>query len=379
MLLGRTARSRNWLAEAFSKVRAPYNSLSAPETCTGLTPTMNQILACVSCLLFLVAGSWGQSPSTTMAIGAGGTFALPIYTRWFDDYQKLHPNLQLHYLAVGSGEGIRQVTTGAVDFGGSDLPMTDREMVASRVKVSHFPTVLGAVVPVYNLPGLEKPLNLTPQTLAGIFLGTIRKWNHPAIAAINSGVTLPSNEIVVVHRIEPSGTTYVWTDYLSKANLKWRIQVGKGAEVRWRTGMAARGNGGVVDAVKSTTYSIGYCELTYALQNGVSYGLVQNAAGKFIRANSKSMTAAAAGAAFRMPDDFRVSITNAAGIDAYPISTFTWLLVPTRIEGDKKPILKDLLRWMLTSGQDSSIESLGYARLPGGIVQKELDALEQIE
>jgi phosphate transport system substrate-binding protein len=314
-----------------------------------------------------------------MVIGAGGTFALPIYTRWLEDYQKLHPNLQLHYLAVGSGEGIRQVTTGAIDFGGSDLPMTDREMAASKVNVSHFPIVLGAVVPAYNVPGPEKPLNFTPQVLAGIFLGSIVKWNHPAIAAVNSGVTLPSNEIVVVHRVEPSGTTYVWTDYLSKANLKWRTQVGKGAEVRWRTGMAARGNGGVVDAVKSTTYSIGYCELTYALQNAVSYGLVQNAAGKFIRADPKSVTAAAAGVTFRIPGDFRVSITNAPGIDAYPISTFTWLLLPTKIEGDKKPILRDLVYWMLTSGQNSQIESLGYARLPGEIVHQELDALEQIE
>lgn len=340
---------------------------------------MNRVLACLSCLFALVVGTWGQSPSTTVLIGAGGTFAMPVYTRWFEDYQKLHPNLQLHYLGVGSGEGIHQVTSGGVDFGGSDLPMTDREMAAGKVKVLQFPTVLGAVVPVYNLPGLEKPLNFTPEVLAGIFLGTIRQWNHPTIAAINSGVTLPSNEIAVVHRLDPSGTTYVWTDYLSKANLKWRIQVGNAAEVKWRTGIATRGNGGVIEAVKSTTYSIGYCELTYALQNSVSYGLVQNAAGKFIRADSKSVAAAAAGAASRIPNDFRASITNAAGIDAYPISTFTWLLLPTKIEGGKKPILKELLGWMLTTGQDSPIESLGYARVPGVIVQKELDALEQIE
>ncbi|MGO9405267.1 MAG: phosphate ABC transporter substrate-binding protein PstS [Terriglobales bacterium] len=340
---------------------------------------MNKILACMSGLLVLVVGTWGQSPSTTVLIGAGGTFALPVYTRWFDEYQKLYPNLQLHYLAVGSGEGVRKVTSGVVDFGGTDLPMTDQEMAASKVKVLHFPTVLGAVVPVYNLPGLEKPLNLTPRVLAGIFLGTILKWNHPAIAAINSDVTLPSNEIVVVHRMEPSGTTYVWTDYLSKVDLKWRTQVGRGAEVKWRTGIAARGNGGVVDAVQRNIYSIGYCELTYAVQNTVSYGLVQNAAGKFIRADSKSVTAAADRVAFRIPDDFRISITNAAGINAYPISTFTWLLVPAKIEGDKKPILKDLVHWMLTSGQDSQLESLGYAGLPDMIVQKELEALEKIE
>ena len=302
---------------------------------------------------------------------------MPVYTRWIDEYQKLHPNLQLRYLAVGSGEGIHQVTSGAVDFGGSDVPLTDEEVLASKVKVLSFPTCLGAVVPIYNLPDSEKPLNLSAQVLAGIFLGTIQKWDHPAIAAINPGVTLPSNEIVVVHRVEPSGTTYVWTDYLSKANLKWRTQVGKGVVVKWRTGVAARGNGGVAAAVKQTRYSIGYCELTYALQNALSYGLVQNAAGKFIRAGPKSV--AAAGDAFRSTDDLRVSITNSGGSDAYPISTFTWLLVPTKPEGDKKRILKDLLRWLLTTGQNSGLESLGYARLPGAIVQKELEALEQIE
>ncbi len=340
---------------------------------------MNKILAGITCLLALAVSTWGQSPGTTILIGAGSSFALPIYARWFDDYQRLHPNLQLRYLAIGSGEGIHQVTSGAVDFGGSDLPMTEGEMAAGKVMVLHFPTVLGAVVPIYNVPGLEKSLNLTPQVLAGIYLGTILKWNHPAIASINVGVMLPSNEIVVVHRVEPSGTTYVWTDYLSKANLKWRMQVGKGAEVKWRTGMAERGNGGVVEAVKRTRYSIGYCELSYALQNDVSYGLVQNSAGKFIRADSKSVTAAAAGSASRIPDDFRVSITNASASDAYPISTFTWLLMPKKIAGDKKPMLMDLLRWMLTTGQDSGVESLGYARLPNTIVQRELEALEQIE
>jgi phosphate transport system substrate-binding protein len=341
-------------------------------------PTISRILACIAILLTAVAGVRGQSPSTTQLIGSGGTFPLPVYTSWLEDYQKLYPNLRLRYLAVGSGEGIHQVTSGMTDFGGSDLPMTDREISRAKVKVFHFPTVMGAVVPIYNVPGLEKPLNFTPEVLAGIFLGTIRRWNHPAIAAANPGVILPSNEIAVVHRMEPSGTTYVWTDYLSKANMNWRTQVGKGAEVKWRTGIAARGNGGLVDAVKRTIYSIGYCELTYASQNAVTYGLVQNAAGRFIRADSKSVSAAAAGVAFQPHDDFRVSITNAPGSAAYPISTFTWLLVP-KLEGDKETALNNFLNWILTTGQDSRIESLGYARLPHTVVEKELEVLRRSE
>jgi phosphate transport system substrate-binding protein len=335
---------------------------------------MCKIAACVSCVLALIGGAPGQNSNSVVLVGAGGTLPLPVYAMWFRGYQKAYPNRQVHYMAVGSGEGIHQVTSGTIDFGGSDLPMTDREMSASQVKVRHFPTLLGAVVPVYNVPGLEKPLNFTPEILAGIFLGGIQRWNHPAIALANPGVTLPANEIAVVHRMEASGTTYVWTDYLSKVNVKWRTQIGKGAEVKWPTGIAARGNGGAVDTVKQTPYSIGYCELSYALRSPVSYGLVQNASGKFIRADPKSITAAAAGAEFGSRADFRASITNPLGSDAYPIATFTWLLVP-ELKGNKRIALNGLLLWMLTTGQSPEVESLGYGRLPYTVVVRELDVL----
>lgn len=340
----------------------------------GRTPAMYRIVACVSFVLALAGGVCGQNRGTVVLVGAGGTLPLPVYAMWFRGYQKTYPNRQVHYMAVGSGEGIHQVTSGTSDFGGSDVPMTDREMSAGKVKVRHFPTLMGAVVPVYNVPGLEKPLNFTPEILAGIFLGSIRRWDHPAMAAANPGVTLPANEITVVHRMEASGTTYVWTDYLSKANGKWRTEIGKGAEVKWPIGVAARGNGGVVDAVKRTPYSIGYCELSYAMRSPASYGLVQNASGKFIRADPESISAAAAGAEFGSHPDFRVSITNPLGSDAYPIATFTWLLVP-ELKGDKRIALNGLLVWMLTTGQSTEVESLGYGRLPYNVVVRELDAL----
>jgi phosphate transport system substrate-binding protein len=311
-------------------------------------------------------------------IGVGGTFPLPVYTVWFEHYEMAHPGCRFRYLPSGSGVGVDQVSSGAADFGGTDAPMTDREIAAAKVKVLHFPSVLGAAVPIYNLPRVDQTLDFTPQILSGIFLGTIKKWNHPAILAANPGVALPEVEIVVVHRDRASGTTYIWTDYLSKVSLEWRNQVGKGTEINWPIGRGASGSGGMAETVARTPYSIGYTELTFALLNHVRYGRVRNAAGKFVKADLKSVTAAAAGAANTMPGDFRVSITNAPGADAYPISSFTWLLIPANLDGTKRPVLTGFLRWMLTTGQSTSVESLGYARVPESVVRRELRAIDHI-
>jgi phosphate transport system substrate-binding protein len=336
-------------------------------------------LAALVCLFALAMGTTGTESSNDMQlVGVGGTFPLPIYTAWFEQYEITHPGCRFHYMPSGSGVGIDQVTSGAADFGGSDAPMTDEEMAHGKTKVLHFPTVLGAAVPIYNLPGLKQSLDFTPQVLAGIFLGTIKKWNHPAILAANAGVVLPEVEIVVMHRDRASGTTYIWTDYLSKVSKEWKAQVGKGTDVSWPVGKGASGSGGMAEMVLRTPYSIGYTELTFALQNHSLYGRVRNADGKFIRADLQSLTAAAAGAAGTMPSDFRVSITNAPGPDAYPISSFTWLLIPAKISESKKPLIKGFLGWMLTTGQRTSVESLGYARLPDAVIEKEKKAIELI-
>jgi len=338
---------------------------------------MTRSLCTLICLLVTSISAWAPSASVTTLVGAGGTFPAPLYDRWFDEFEKIHPGWRLRYLAVGSGEGIHQVTTGAADFGASDVPLTEEEITKAKVKVLLFPTVLGAAVPAYNLPELDQPLRFTPHILAGIFLGTIRKWNDPAIAAANPGVPLPPSRIVVVHRLEGSGTTYVWTDYLSKVDALWRRRVGRGIEVPWPVGQAARGNGGVVELVKLTPHSLGYCELNYALQNRLPYGLVRNAAGNFVRAGAGSITAAADSKP-PLSTDFRISITNAPGRDAYPISSFTWLLVPMNMDNEKKTILKEFLRWMLDEGQDFS-QTMGYAPLPRSLAQMERQAVEEIQ
>jgi phosphate transport system substrate-binding protein len=326
--------------------------------------------------ILVVVTTCAESSSDTLLIGVGGTFPLPVYTVWFEHYEMAHPGCRFRYLPSGSGVGVDQVSSGAADFGGTDAPMTDREMAAAKVKVLHFPSVLGAAVPIYNLPGINKTLDFTPQVLSGIFLGTIKKWNHPAILAANPGVALPEVEIIVVHRDRASGTTYILTDYLSKVSPEWRNRVGKGTEVNWPVGRGASGSGGMAETVGRTPYSIGYTELTFALQNHVAYGRVRNAAGKFVKADLQSVTAA--GAAGTMPGDFRVSITNAPGKDAYPISSFTWLLIPANLNGTKRPVLTGFLRWMLTTGQSTSVESLGYARVPESVVRQELQAIDHI-
>jgi phosphate transport system substrate-binding protein len=315
--------------------------------------------------------------------GAGATFPYPMYSKWFDEYHKKNANLQINYQSIGSGGGIKQVTEGTVDFGATDGPMSDEQLKAYQDKhgsgILHFPTVLGAVVPTYNIPGVDAVLNFTPEALAGVFLGKITKWNDPAIAGANKGVKLPAEEIVVVHRADGSGTTYVWTDYLSKISDEWKNSVGKGASPKWPVGLGGKGNEGVTGTIKNTPNSIGYVELIYAEANKIPYGNVRNASGAFVKATLAGVSAAAAGAAKEMPDDFRVSITNAPGKDSYPISSFTWLLIPEKFSDvTKRDAIKGFLKWALADGQGYA-ENLSYAKLPKEVVAKELKAISKIQ
>jgi phosphate transport system substrate-binding protein len=315
--------------------------------------------------------------------GAGATFPFPMYSKWFDEYHKKNPNIQINYQSIGSGGGIKQVTEGTVDFGATDGPMNDDQLKAFQEKrgcsVLHFPTVLGAVVPTYNIPGVTAALNFTPEALAGIYLGKVTKWNDPLIAEANKGVNLPADDIIVVHRAESSGTSYVWTDFLSKVSEEWKTKVGKASAVKWPVGLGGQGNEGVTGTVKNTPDSIGYVELIYAESNKIPYGNVKNAAGVFVKASLAGVTAAAAGAAKEMPDDFRVSITNAPGKDAYPISSFTWLLIPEKFsDTGKRDALKGFVSWMLADGQNYA-EALSYAKLPKEVVAKEKEALNNVK
>lgn len=316
--------------------------------------------------------------------GAGATFPYPIYSKWFDVYHTKNPNFQFNYQSVGSGAGIKQVTEGTVDFGATDGPMNDDQLKAFQEKhngtgILHFPTVLGADVPTYNIPGVSSGLNFTPEALAGIFLGKVTKWNDPAITSSNKSVNLPAADIIVVHRSDGSGTTYIWTDYLSKVSEEWKSKVSKGTSVNWPVGLGGKGNEGVTGLVKQTPNSIGYVELIYAVQNNIPYGTVKNSSGNFVKADLASVTAAAAGAAKEMPEDFRVSITNAPGKAAYPISSFTWLLIPQKFQdAGKRDAIKGFLKWMLSDGQNS-VETLSYAKLPKEVVEKEKKAINNIQ
>jgi phosphate transport system substrate-binding protein len=321
-----------------------------------------------------------SGPQQILINGGGATFPNPMYSKWFDEYQKLFPNIHINYQSQGSGFGVKQVTEGTVTFGASDQPMTDEQIAEFRQKrntnILHFPTVLGADVPTYNLADVAGDLNFTPEALAGIFLGKITKWNDKAIASANPGVKLPASEIVVVHRAEASGTTYIWVDYLSKVSEEWKSKVGKGTSVNWPVGLGAKGNEGVSGQIKQTPNSIGYVELTYAIQNKMSYGKVRNRSGAFVKANLMSVTAAAAGV--DMPDDFRVSITDPPGADAYPIASFTWLLIPEEIQDkERMGVLRDFIKWMLGPGQGMT-SALEFAPLPQSVVAKELAAVAKI-
>lgn len=327
-----------------------------------------------SILALVTAGASAQNLN-----GAGATFPYPIYSKWFNEYSQLHPNVKINYQSIGSGGGVRQASDGTVDFGASDMPMTNEQIGSAKVKLMHIPTVLGAVVPVYNIPGVNKELNFSPDVIADIYLGKITKWNDPRIVKDNPGVSLPDKAILPVYRSDGSGTTYVFTDYLSKISPDWASKVGKNSSVKWPTGIGQKGNEGVSGMVRQAPYSFGYVELIYAVQNKMSYGLVKNAAGKFIKASTDGVTAAAAGAAKTMPADYRVSITNAPGADSYPIASFTWLLVPTHsTDPAKAKALSDFLGWMLDHGEGEA-GPLTYAPLPKPVQDMVRKSIAQIK
>jgi phosphate transport system substrate-binding protein len=322
----------------------------------------------------LAAPAFGQ----TTVNGAGATFPNPMYQKWFSEYHKAHPDIQFNYQSIGSGGGIRQVLAQTVDFGASDGPMTDEQLSQAKTKILHIPTVLGAVVPAYNVPGVSGELKFTSEALAGIFLGRITTWNDPAIAKANPGVNLPNQSIIVVHRSDGSGTTYIFTDYLSKVSSEWQNGPGKGTSVKWPVGLGGKGNEGVAGMIRQMQGGIGYIELIYAVQNKIDYGSVKNASGAFVKASLDSVTSAAASAK-SMPADFRVSITNAPGKDAYPISSFTWLLIPEKSkEAAKGKILADFLTWMVDDGQKMTAD-LTYAPLPGNVAEKVKGAIKLVQ
>ncbi len=322
------------------------------------------------------------SPALSQTIqinGAGATFPYPIYSKWFSEYNKLHPNVQINYQSIGSGGGIRQLTNQTVFFGATDGPMTPDQLLAAPGRVLHFPTVLGAVVPIYNLSEIGSDLKFSGETLAGIFLGKITRWNDPALAKDNPGVTLPDAEITVVHRSDGSGTSYIWCDYLAKVSPDYKKTVGVATSVNWPVGLGGKGNEGVAGLVKQTPGSLGYVELIYASHNQISYGAVKNLEGEFVKATVEAVTAAASSAASKMPADFRVSITNAPGKGVYPVSSFTWLLLyENPKDKERSRILVDFMKWALADGQKFAPE-LGYAPLPQRVIDLELPALAKIK
>lgn len=325
-------------------------------------------------MLFVLAVSAAQAQKLT---GAGATFPYPIYSKWFSEYSAAHPGVEINYQSIGSGGGIRQVTAGTVDFGASDGPMTDEQLAASKIKLIHIPTVLGADVPAFNVPGASD-LKFSGSVLADIFLGKITQWNDARIAKDNPGVKLPDQKIIVVHRSDGSGTTYIWTDYLSKVSKEWADGPGKGTSVSWPVGVGGKGNEGVAGLVRQLPGAIGYVELIYALQNKISYGSVKNAAGNYLKASIDGVTEAAASIKV-LPGDYRVSITNAPGANAYPISSFTWLLIPVHTtDPAKDKVLKDLLSWIVNSGE-SEVSALSYAPLPKAVAAKVLKTIYSLQ
>jgi len=331
----------------------------------------------VTFVLFGLSLLAGAAAAQTTLNGAGATFPNPIYQKWFSEYHNAHPDLQINYQSIGSGGGIRQLSAGTVDFGASDGPMTDQQLVDAKQKIYHLPTVLGAVVPAYNVPGVSGEIKFSGPVLADIFMGKITNWNDKAIAKLNPGVSFPDRAIVIVHRSDGSGTSYIFTDYLSKVSSEWASGPGKGTSVKWPVGLGAKGNEGVAGMIRQMQGALGYVELIYALQNNIAFGSVQNASGSFVKASLASTTAAAASMK-TMPADFRVSITNAPGKDAYPIASFTWLLVPAQWkDGGKSKMFTDFLTWMLDNGQ-GMVEQLNYAPLPKEVAEKERAVIKQI-
>jgi phosphate transport system substrate-binding protein len=327
---------------------------------------------CVA-LTLLALPALGQ----TTLNGAGATFPYPIYSKWFNEYHKLHPDVEINYQSIGSGGGIRQVLAGTVDFGASDGPMTDEQLAQAKIKILHIPTVLGAVVPAYNVPGVSGELRFSPKTIADICLGKITNWNDPAIEKDNPGVKLPSQNIILVHRSDGSGTNYIFTDYLSKVSPEWQSQVGKGTSVKWPVGLGAKGNEGVAGMIRQMQGAFGYVELIYALRNNIAYGAIRNSAGNWLKGSLQGATAAAASVK-DMPADYRVSITNAPGKDAYPISSFTWLLIPVQSkDATRGKIIVDFLNWMLNNGEKMTSQ-LDYAALPDNVAAKVRETIKQV-
>jgi phosphate transport system substrate-binding protein len=309
--------------------------------------------------------------------GAGATFPYPIYSKWFSEYSAAHPGVQINYQSIGSGGGIRQVTAGLVDFGATDGPATDEQLAASKTKLIHIPTVMGAVVPIFNVPGVSD-VKFSPDVLADIFLGKINNWSDPRIAKDNSGVKLPNQKIIVVHRSDGSGTSYIFTDYLSKVSSDWANGPGKGTSPSWPVGVGGKGNEGVAGLVRQLPGALGYVELIYALQNHISYGSVRNPAGNWVKASIDGVTQAAANLK-QMPADYRVSITNAPGASSYPISSFTWLLVPLKCPDQAKgKVIKDLLSWIVNSGENE-VSALSYAPLPKTVADKVLKTVYSLQ
>ena len=335
-----------------------------------------QLVACVSAVVFLLAsvacnnnGGSGGSGSVTLQ-GAGATFPNPLYQKWLSEYGKLHPNVRIDYQSIGSGGGIKQLKEQTVDFGASDSPMSDEDLKSAPGEILHIPTVLGAVVITYNLQGVNQPLRFSPEVIADIFLGKIKKWNDPKIAADNPGVTLPANDITVVHRSDGSGTSAVFTDYLSKVSAEWKEKVGSGTSPSWPTGLGGKGNEGVTGQVKNTPNTIGYVELAYAVKNNLPVAHIKNSSGNFIEPSIDAVTAAAAGSAANTPDDLRVSITNATGAQAYPISSYTYILVyKNQKDAGKGKALVDFLWWGIHDGE-AFAKDLQYAPLPADIVKR---------
>jgi phosphate transport system substrate-binding protein len=323
----------------------------------------------LAALLFAMALGVAQAQKIT---GAGATFPDPIYEKWFSQYSAAHAGVQINYQAIGSGGGIQQVTNGIVDFGASDMPMTNQALAASKVKLIHIPTVMGAVVPIFNVPGVSD-LHFSPDVLADIYLAKITTWNDPRIAKDNPEAHLPGDKIIVVHRSDGSGTTFIWSDYLSKVSNDWKNGPGSGTAINWPTGVGGKGNAGVAAQVRQFPGAIGYVELIYAMQNHINYGAIRNAAGNWVKGTIEGVTAAAATA--KIPADYRVSITNAPGPDAYPISSFTYLLIPSHpADMNKEKVIKDMLNWIITSGE-SEAPTLSYAPLPQTLATKVLQSV----
>jgi phosphate transport system substrate-binding protein len=328
---------------------------------------------CLAVGLLMLAMGVAQAQKIT---GAGATFPYPIYSKWFNEYSSAHPGVEVNYQSIGSGGGITQVTKGLVDFGASDMPMTDQALKESPIKLIHIPTVMGAVVPIYNVPGAAE-IKFSPEVLADIYLGKVTNWNDPAIAKDNGGVKLPDQRIIVVHRSDGSGTSFIWTDYLSKVSHDWNDGPGKGTSINWPVGVGGKGNEGVAGLVRQLPGAVGYVELIYALQNKISFGEVKNASGKWVRASIEGVTAAAATA--KIPADYRISITNAPGDTAYPISSFTYLLIPTKgTDANKSKVLKDMLSWIVKDGE-GQVSSLSYAPLPQELADKVLKTVYSLQ